>query len=310
MANKNIRGNLILFLAALIWGTAFVAQDVGMDHMGPFTFNAARFLLGGLVLLVIALLRRRKTAALRAQTTPESRAVTRRDRLVGGLLCGLAIFVAASLQQFGILYTTVGKSGFITALYVLIVPLLGLLLGKKVSWQVWAGAALALVGLYLLCMGGSSFSLQKGDLLLLGCAFTFSIQMLLVDRFVTRVDPIELSCGQFLVSGLLSAVAALVFEKPDPAGLLAGWLPILYAGILSCSIAYTLQIVGQKTTKPAVASLILCLESVIAALSGWVFLHETLTAREFIGCALMFVAIVLAQIDFAALQKPRPSAGR
>lgn len=278
----------MLVCAAMIWGSAFVAQSVGMEYVGPFTFQAVRCLLGGLVLLpVIALLNRKAPAG--------SPSGTGKDLRIAGLACGLCLFVASSLQQVGLIYTSAGKSGFITALYVALVPCVSFFLGKRPPLTVWVGALLAVTALYLLCVK-DDFSIGRGELLTLGCALCFTCHILVIDHFSARVDGVKLSCIQFFVCAALAFIVTLLFEKPSLAAILRCWLPIGYAGVLSCGVAYTFQILGQRGTKPAVASLLMSLESVFAVIFGAILLHERLTGPEYIGCALMFAAIVLAQL--------------
>lgn len=299
--SKSLRGNLLLVLTAFIWGVSFVAQTVGMEHVGPYTFNASRFLLGGLVLLPLV---RRNYVRSRQEhgpmTLPQRKAV-----LYGGLACGLAIFVASTLQQLGMQTTAPGKAGFITALYIIIVPLLGLLLGKKPPVLVWVGVALATGGMALLCLT-DGLSVARGDLLVFLCAISFSFHILIIDYFSPKADGVTLSCIQFFISGLLSLVLTLIFEQPTLAQLLDAWVPIAYSGILSCGVAYTLQIVAQKKTDPTVASLILSLESVFAVLGGGVLLHQWLSLRELFGCLLTFAAIILAQLDPNQFKRKQP----
>ena len=280
-------------MTATIWGVAFVAQSVGMDYIGPFTFNAVRNAIGGLVLLpCIALLRRTGAKEEDAVPAPGSR----KNLLLGGACCGVLLFVASNLQQIGIQYTTVGKAGFITAMYIVLVPILSIFLGKKAGIKIWAAVVLAVAGLYILCMTGGRFSLQKGDLLVLLSAFAFSVHILTIDHFAPLADGVKMSCIQFFVCALLSAVCMWLFEEPDMGAILQAWVPVLYAGVLSCGVAYTLQIVGQRGMNPTVASLILSLESVISLIAGWVILGQALSARELSGCVLMFSAIILAQL--------------
>lgn len=289
MRQKTMRANLLLLLTATIWGTAFVAQSVGMDHVGPFTFICVRYWIGGLFLLpCIRLLDR--VVGRPAAAAPENRRV----HLIGGVCCGAALFVASVLQQLGIQRTSVGKAGFLTALYILIVPLLGLFVGKRVSRRIWGCVAVALVGMYLLCMT-ESFSVSTGDLLVMLCAVGFSIHILVIDHFSSRVDGVRMSCIQFFTAGALGIVPMLL-EQPDFASLLAAAAPILYAGVLSSGVAYTLQVVAQKDTDPTVATLIMSLESVISMLAGWVILGQALSPRELAGCALVFAAIIVAQL--------------
>lgn len=278
----------MLVCAAMIWGSAFVAQSVGMEYVGPFTFQAVRSLLGGLTLLpVIALL-----GGKRAAETPSG---TRKELWIAGLACGACLFVAASLQQIGLLYTSAGKSGFLTALYVVLVPCVSLLLGRRVPLTVWIGALLAAAALYLLCVK-DGFSIGKGELLTLGCALCFTFHILIVDHFSGRVDGVKLSCIQFFVCAALACVGMAALEKPSLTAILRCWLPIGYAGVLSCGVGYTFQILGQRDAKPAVASLLMSLESVFAVLFGAVLLGERLTGPEYAGCVLMMAAIILAQI--------------
>lgn len=290
MKNLQLRNSLLLLLTATIWGVAFVAQSVGMDYVQPFTFNGIRSIIGGLVLIpCIFLLNRLKSPSEPIQKSSS------RPLLAGGVLCGLCLFAASSFQQFGIKYTTVGKAGFITACYIVIVPILGLFLKKKCSPLIWVSVLLALVGLYFLCMSGS-ISLGLGDLLVLIGAFLFSIHILVIDHYSPLADGVQLSCIQFFVCGVLSLICMFLFETPDLSMILMAWLPILYAGVLSCGVAYTLQVVGQKNMNPTVASLILSMESCISVLAGWLILGQALSSRELLGCVLMFAAIILAQI--------------
>ena len=215
--------------------------------------------------------------------------------LAGGICCGLALFVASNLQQIGIQYTTVGKAGFITALYIVMVPVFGIFLKKRAGIRVWVSVALAVAGLYLLCIT-DRLALGKGDILVLLCAVVFAVHILVVDHFSAKADGVRMSCIQFLVCGLLSGVCMLIMERPEMPLILQAWQPILYAGVFSCGVGYTLQIVGQKGTDPTVASLILSLESVVSVLAGWLLLGQRLSVRELGGCALMFAAILLAQL--------------
>ncbi len=313
MRHKTIRQNntgkntLLLALTALIWGVAFVAQSVGMEYVGPFTFNAVRFLIGGLVLLPLVVFSKKKNASNAEGTVSglveETETYHRGGALFwSALCCGVALCVASCLQQIGIGYTTVGKAGFITAMYIVIVPLLGIFLKKKTTWLVWFSVILATVGLYFLCMT-ESFRVGRGDLYVLACALVFSMHILLIDHFSLRVDGVSLACGQFLVSGVIAGVAALLWEQLDLSSILAAWAPILYAGVLSSGVGYTLQVVGQKGVDPTVASLVLSLESVFSVLAGWILLGQGLSEREWLGCGLMAVAIVLAQVPAPGSEK-------
>ena len=290
MSRKPIRGSLLLLLGAVIWGAAFAAQRAGMDHVQPFTFSGVRMLLAGVVMIPAARIAGLKKAPADARTRGEQRK--------GGLLCGLFLFAATSLQQIGLSSTSAGKAGFLTALYVVLVPLTGwLLLRKKPGWMIWIGVALAAAALYLLCMPAEGFRLEPGDALLLGCAVCFTGQILCVDHYAPRVDGLILARDEFLITGVLSLLAALPTETIRADGVLQAWFPILYTGILSGAVGYTLQIVGQRDVNPTVASLIMCLESVFALLTGAILLGETMNAREAAGCVLMFAAVILAQLS-------------
>ena len=296
MKTGQLKNSLLLLLTSFIWGVAFVAQSVGGEAVGCFTFNGVRSLIGAFVLIpVIFFLDKQKKRELGEEKFLEQKGDSK-TLLLGGICCGVMLCIASNFQQFGISFTTVGKAGFITAMYILIVPILGLFMKKKVGVKVWLGVVLATMGLYMLCMTTESFSLSKGDFLVLICAGFFSLHILIIDYFSPKVDGVRMSCIQFFVCGLISTVIAFVFENPSMSAILSGWLPILYAGVLSCGVAYTLQIVGQKNMDPTVASLILSLESVFSVLAGWVILNQTLSMRELFGCVLMFLAIILAQL--------------
>ena len=288
MKNKRFYGNLMLILTALIWGSSFVAQSVGMDYIGPFTFNAIRCIIGGIVLIPIIL--------IMGKVKKESKNKNNNKQLIlGGILCGIALFTGSTLQQFGISFTSVGKAGFITALYIVLVPILGIFFKKKVSLKIWLSVLISMIGLYLLCIT-ENFSIGKGDLLVLFCAFFFAIHILLIDYFSPKVNGVKMSCIQFFVAGIISVLPMAFFENPTINSILSAWAPILYAGVLSCGVAYTLQIVAQKNTDPTVASLLLSLESVFAVISGWFILSESLSFKELTGFALVFIAIILAQL--------------
>lgn len=285
--------SFLLFLAAFIWGVAFVAQSVGMDYMGPCTFNGARFLMGSVVLMPLVFFRRRKKRTEDGRTQEIGR--ERKSVVVGGICCGLVLCFASLCQQVGILYTTVGKAGFITTLYIIIVPIMGIFLKKKVSGKVWIGALLAAFGMYLLCMS-ERLALSRGDAYVFICAILFSIHILVIDYFSPKVDGVELSCIQFLTAGIICSGLALLLEKPVLQNFIDGMIPLAYAGIMSCGAAYTLQVVGQKDTDPTIASLILSMESVISVLAGWVILGQELNGRELFGCVLVFGAVILVQL--------------
>lgn len=290
MKVNGVRQNVLPVLAALIWGTAFVAQSVSADHVEPFTFNAARSVVAFLFLLVLCMfLRGRRRAAERTA------AGSRKDLLLGGLCCGVALTVASFFQQKGLETTTSGKAGFITALYIVIVPIIGIFLKKKAPKIIWISVALAVAGLYCLCIT-EGFRITTGDFYVLLCAFCFSGHILVIDYFGQKVDGVELSCVQFLVVSLLSGVGMLLSETPSWSALMACIGPVLYVGIFSSGVAYTLQILAQKDSNPTVVSLLLSLESVFATLAGAVILHDRMSGKEYFGCVLMLVAVVLAQL--------------
>lgn len=298
--SRKLKSDLMLFLAAFIWGASFVAQRAGMDYIGPFTFNGIRCFVGALVLIPVILVldrqRKRKDSVEGIMPlTEEEKKNSRKTLLLGGLSCGVVLFISSSLQQIGIIYTTAGKAGFITALYIVLVPILGLFLGRKVRKILWLCVALATIGLYLLCIK-EDFTIGKGDLLVLICAFGFAVHILLIDYFSPKADGVKMSALQFFICGVLSTPCMIIFETIDWGNILDCWLPILYAGIMSCGIAYTLQIIAQKNTEPTVASLILSLEAVFALIAGMILLNEQISAKEAIGCIIMFTAIILAQL--------------
>ena len=272
--DMRIKNGLMLLLTAFIWGTAFVAQSVGMDYLEPFTFNGVRSLIGGAALLPCIWILQKLNG--RSKDTG-----TKKDLFTGGLACGVLLFAASSLQQIGIKYTTAGKAGFITAFYIVIVPVMGVFLHKKIGWKIWLAVVLA-VG--------------KGDILVFLCALVFAVHILVIDHFAPKVDGVKMSCIQFFVCGILSVPFMFALETPKITSVMIAWMPILYAGVLSCGVAYTLQILGQKNVNPAVASLLLSLESCFSVLAGWIVLGERLSIREMSGCILMFAAIVLAQV--------------
>lgn len=281
--NDKIRHNLLPLLAALIWGMAFSAQSVCAAYVGPFTLNAIRGGIAFVLLLLLCLVRKKRDIG------------ARRDLILGGLICGLALFLASNVQQLGISGTSAGKAGFITALYIVIVPVAGIFFHKKVGGRVWLAVAVAVAGMYCLCIT-EQFTISAGDFYVLICAFLFAVQIMAVDHFVQKVDGIALSCAQFLVVAVLSSVGMAATEAPSWAGIAACIWPLLYIAVFSSCVAYTLQIVAQKGANPTVVSLLLSLESVFAAVGGAVLLHERLTGRELLGCGLMMVAIVLAEL--------------
>ena len=289
--NTKLRCDLLLLLAAAIWGLAFVAQRLGMAHTGPLTFNGTRFALGAAALLPLVIMRARQTGAA---------PIVWRQDLRRGLILGLVLTGGATLQQIGVVYTTAGKAGFITGLYVVLVPILGLMIGQRTGGRTWLGAVLAVVGLYLLSITGR-LHMERGDVLVLVGAFFWSTHVLLIGRWANKTDPVRLACLQFWVCSLVSTAAAFVFETPEWSGLQGALWPILYAGLLSTGVAYTLQVVAQRHAPPAHAAIILSLEAPFAVFGGMLMLGETLSVRGMVGCALMLSGMVFSQVDF----KPR-----
>ena len=290
---KQIKGDLLLLITAIIWGTSFVSQKLGMNYVEPFTFGASRFLLGALVLIPVIIIFE-KLDAKKEQHQQKTKQKLK-PLIVGGLLCGSALFMGASFQQWGILYTTAGKSGFITALYIVLVPLFGLFMHKKVNWLTWSGVALAIFGLYLLTIQ-EDLTLQKGDALVLVGTVFWALQIIFVDLFVDRVEGLKLSFMQFVTAGILSMIAAFLFESPNMAEIISGGKVILYTAVMVVGVAYTLQIIGQKYTSPTAAAIIMSLESVFAVISGAIFLGESMNTKEIIGCLIMFAAVVITQL--------------
>lgn len=285
---KQLQGTLALIGATVIWGSAFIAQSVGMELIGPFTFQAVRCTLAVLFLFPLPFLFERdiKTSSEKWHNPKLWKS---------GCICGIALFVAASLQQIGLVYTDAGKAGFITAMYIVLVPLLGIFVHKRPGKTAIFSVLLAVIGLYLLsCLGVSEINI--GDLFLIGCALAFAVQILLIDRFAPDLDGLRLNCVQALVVAVLSIPCMMLWEKVDWQNVLACWLPLSFAGIFSMGVAYTLQIVGQKDLEPTTASLIMSLESVFAALGGWLVLKERMTPWELTGCALVFAAVIISQL--------------
>lgn len=305
MPKKSFRipGSLILLLAAFIWGSSFVAQSLGADSVRPFTFNSARSIIGALALVPVFLTMDR--------VKPGQKQKSRKALWLGGILCGVLLFLACNLQQFAISYVdtagkteqqlqqiekaNIGKVAFLTALYIVLVPVFGFFMKKRTGVQVWLGVAVALAGMFFLCIK-PGFTVSGGDLYAFLCAFAFALQIIVVDEVVGRVDPVRLSAVQFLVCGIMSSVFALIIEKPALSDLLSAWAPILYMGVMSSGVAYTLQILGQARCRPVVASLTMSMESVFSALFGYLILGQALTGRETLGCILMLTAVVLAQL--------------
>ena len=297
MEKKNtLVGNLMLLIAAFVWGCAFVAQSEGMKHVEPLTFNGVRMLLGAVTLLPVILIKDQleKKRGTYVAPTKESRRV----QWIACLACGLALTVASTLQQIGLIEASPGKAGFLTALYIVLVPLCRFLFGNKISPTVWGGVLLAVGGIYFLCVTPDGGAFGRGEILVLLCAVFFACHILLVDKFSPKVDGVRLSCGQFFVTGLICTAGAFVFEAPNLDGLMAAGGELLYAGIGSSGIAYTLQILGQQRTKPTVASLLMSFESVFAVLAAIVVAGDVPTGREILGCVLMFTAVILAQVEW------------
>ena len=290
---RQLRGGAMLMLTALIWGTAFVAQSVGMDYLGPCAFTATRNFIGCVALLpVIALASRLRSGAQPEEAAP---APGKKALFGWGAACGLLLGGATLLQQAGMQTASAGKAGFLTALYIVIVPVLGIFLGRRPGLKVWMGVVLALVGAYLLSVKGGA-GIASGDLLVIASAVVFSLHILVIDSVPAGVDGVRLSCVQFLVAGVFALVLALFLESFTWRDILSAWVPLLYTGVVSSGVGYTLQILGQRTVNPTVASLILSLESVFAALAGWAILGQALSLRDLFGCALVFVAVILAQL--------------
>lgn len=294
MQKTQMKSSILLLIAAAIWGFAFSAQSISADSIGSFTLNSTRSLIGAIVLIPFIMFR-----YARAKKAPDYRKPDKaqiKTTLIGGFCCGLCFFVATNIQQFGISADTpAGKAGFITALYIVLVPVLGLFFKKRINFLTGFGVILAIIGLYLLCIN-DGLNIRTGDILILICAFCFSIHILVIDHFTKKADGVLLGALQLLFAGLLGLIPMFLLEKPSITPLLDAWLPILYLGIMSSGVAYTLQIVGQKNMNPTAASLILSLESVMSVIGGCILLGETLTEREIAGCIIMFAAIILSQL--------------
>lgn len=287
MRKQMIKGNLLLLITAIIWGISFVSQRVGMEYIKPNTFNGLRTMLGALVLIPFILFR---------EKTGKAKETDKKKLLIGGLICGVLLCLGSTLQTWGMVYTTSGKSGFITAMYMIIVPIIGLFIGKRLRLFSVLGIVSGIVGMYLLTISGSNFTLNKGDLITLVCAVMFAFHILVIDRLSNDVDGVKLACLQFFISGTINIILMFLFEQPDWGLVLTCIIPILYSGVLSCGVGYTLQIVGQQYTEPTPASIIMSMESVFAVLAGWVLLGEGLQPREILGCILMFAAIIIVQL--------------
>ena len=293
--------NIYAVLAAFIWGTAFVAQSVSAETVSPFAFNMSRSIVATVFLLIIVLV-----LSLSKKTKEKTAPKNNKQLLIGGILCGTVLTVATALQQASLSDTAAGKAGFITALYIVIVPILSIFLHKKAPITVWLSVVIAVFGLYFLCVKGD-FSVNRSDIFLILCAFVFSVQILFVDHYSSRVDCIKLSCVQFATASVLSAFGMLIFEKFDFSAIINCAMPILYVGIFSSGIAYTLQIMAQKNSNPTVITLLLSLESVFSVIAGAIVLGDKLTYKEYIGCFLMFVAVIMAQVPLSIFKKTSKS---
>ena len=293
MKKNAFKSDLLLLLAAAIWGFAFVAQRIGMKYVGPFTFNGVRFLLGSLSLVPLMIFLKDDNA---------DRGKSYRNAAKLGIIAGIILFIAVSLQQLGLMQTTAGKTAFITGLYIVLVPILGLFLKHHVRINAWIGALLAVFGLYFLCVT-NTFSITKYDLLILTCAFFFAVHILLIDNFISKINAVKLSFFQFLTCAILSLAIAVFTEEITLSGLFQAAVPILYGGIASVGVAYTLQVVGQKNADPTSAAIILSMESLFAAVGGFLILHENLGLKGLIGCALMLTGMILSQIKVKNLWK-------
>lgn len=285
--------NLLLLLTAIIWGFAFVAQSVGMDYVGPWTFVFTRFIIASILLLPISLFSEKSYhASLPVKTEKKS---YQREVLIGSAVCGCFLGLASITQQIGMMTTTAGKAGFITACYVVLVPIFGILIGKKPRKSLWISVVLALIGLYMISMHGS-MSIGRGDAMVSLCAVLFSLQIMSVDYFSEKINPVLLANFQFFFASMVGLIGMLMFENLTVDGLLGGLPSILYAGVMSSAVGYTLQVIGQKNTDPTVASLLMSLESVFSAIGGFLILHQILSLQELVGCAIVFAAVIIAQI--------------
>ncbi len=294
-AKNKTKGSAILILTALIWGLAFIAQRKGMDHIGAFTFSTVRCLIAGVCMITVLKLMKNRVVKSKTDINPK-------NEYLGGLLCGTALFLGMGFQQLGIDKTSIANSGFISALYIIIVPLLGLFFHKKVGINIWIGVILSLVGLGLLCFD-NAVTMSKGDILILISAFFYSIHIMLIDYFSPKVDGAKMSCIQFFVAAVFHSIAMFILENPSLNGIMKATIPLLYMGILSTAVGYTLQIIGQKYVPPTIASLLLSLESVFGTFFGWLILKETLSHQKLTGCIFVFAAVILAQIPLDKLFK-------
>ena len=300
--NKQIYANIALLTVAVIWGLTFTAQRVGMEFLGPYTFNAVRAILGSISLIPVIILFKLMKKKKKASYSPQKTKIRRIRLIQGGLACGIVLFLGMTLQQIGIIYTSAGKAGFITALYIVIVPILSFFYKHKITVNVWISVILAAFGLYLLCCK-TDFTVAPADLILIISALMFALHIMVINHYSPKVNPIKLSCAQFFVAGTLSIVPMLLFEQPTLHNVWLAKDAIIYSGFFACGLAYTLQIAGQRNTSPVVASLILSLESVFAVVGGFLILHEVLSIRELAGCGFMITATILSQLNFPANKK-------
>ena len=292
---------ILLIIGAFIWGSAFIFQKQGMDYIDPLAFNGIRNLMGSFVLIPFILISDKR----KDREELEKEKKQRKTLVKAGLICGVCLAAASTVQQYALKYTSTGKVGFITTLYIIFVPIVGIFIGKRFRPVLWVSAVLAIVGLYVLCLKkGEGFTLQSGDWMALACAFLFAFQILALDKYTPIVNPIKLASAEFFVCGVICCTLMLIFEKPTLSAILAAYIPLLYAGLLSTGVAYTFQAVAQKHTNPVIASLIMSLESVFCVLTSWALLHEVMTKRELLGCAIIFIGIIVAQLPDFKKKKP------
>lgn len=302
---EKVIGIVAFVITSCIWGFAFVAQQSAMDHIGPLTMNGLRSLLGAIflipVILITDVIKGKKPSLLGVKSKDEGKFLIK-----GGILCGIFMTAASTLQQIGVQYTTIGKAGFLSALYIVIVPIITIFFGKKIGWNGWSGVGIALVGMFLLCFNLadlSGFSINKGDLIIISCSLFFSVHILVIDKYSPHTDSIRLSFMQFLVCGVVCTALAFIFEEPQWTGIKSAWFSIFFAGVVSCGIGYTLQMIGQKYVPAHIAPMLMGLECVFSLLADWIFFKQVMNAQEYIGCFLIFVAIILAQTDFSKFKK-------
>ena len=302
MVNET-KGSIMLMGTSVIWGLAYIAQRKGMDHIGAFTFSAVRCLIAGICMVIVIRLLNNHNGRKIVRKADENP----KDVVLGGFFCGLALFLGMGFQQLGVARTSIANSGFISALYIVIVPILGLFIHKKVKANIWVGIFVSLIGLALLCFEGT-FKLNTGDIFMLCSATFYSLHIMCIDYFAPKVDGTKMSCIQFFVGAFFNVIAMFIFEEPTMKGILQAWLPLLYVGVLSTAVGYTLQIIGQKFVPPTIAAMLMSLESVFAGLFGWLILHETMSFQKFMGCVVVFSAIVIAQLPTEKIFKKKAKA--